>query len=88
GMSVALEGMPKQTRLATQSSGVWRAAEEVPFPQQSTPPQGRPRNEPVPPRETSRPRSESVRQGGSDATRQRTEPEFPSKNSVRRGGKR
>jgi len=57
GMSVALEGMPKQTRLATQSSGVWRAAEEQPAsgpvsrdsgssPAASTPPQGRPRTQP------------------------------------------
>src|SRR5690348_313444 len=68
GMSVALEGMPKQTRLATQSSGVWRAAEEAPGPVQSTPPQGRPLVSTPP-------------QG-----RPRTQPEFPGKNSVRRGG--
>lgn len=28
GMSVALEGTPKQTKVASSSSGVWRAAEE------------------------------------------------------------
>jgi hypothetical protein len=64
GMSVALEGLPKQTRLATQSSGVWRAAEEQsssrPAPAASTPPEGR----------------------------ARTQPEFPSKEPLRRGGKR
>ena len=28
GMSVALEGTPKQTKVASNSSGVWRSAEE------------------------------------------------------------
>ncbi|HMI89930.1 MAG TPA: hypothetical protein VK509_01140 [Polyangiales bacterium] len=37
GMSVALEGTPKQTRVASNSSGVWRAAEEEEQQQGSAP---------------------------------------------------